>query len=293
VPAGKVPLGGNQRDIRWNGVASVVCGREPDQCDERHTHLRTAPAPLPYISDAVPGWFQATLALADSSGREVRYADHFLFHPDPVLYYEIPEDGAYVLEIHDSIYRGREDFVYRIEVGELPFVTGIFPLGGRGTDDRLSSSVNHLSSVNLASGGVIPGSVESVRLTLTMPSRPEGPRSLALVGRASIAGHDVRRDAVPAEDMTRLKSWRLWGGRFRLPTPNRKGITVSRGATFQVATSASLPTFFEECRYEIPAWQAGRPLYGVRYLPPMRRITEPISSGVARVEVAAEPLAGA
>jgi hypothetical protein len=87
---------------------------------------------LPYISDAVPGWFQATLGLTDSSGREVKYADHFLFHPDPVLYYEIPEDGAYTLEIHDSLYRGREDFVYRIEVGELPFVTGIFPLGGRG-----------------------------------------------------------------------------------------------------------------------------------------------------------------
>ncbi len=86
---------------------------------------------LPYISDAVPGWFQATLGLADSHGREVQYADHFLFHPDPVLYYEIPEDGAYVLDIHDSIYRGREDFVYRIEVGELPYVTGIFPLGGR------------------------------------------------------------------------------------------------------------------------------------------------------------------
>jgi hypothetical protein len=86
---------------------------------------------LPYISDAVPGWFQATLALSDAQGRELQYADHFLFHPDPVLYYEIPEDGAYTLEIHDSIYRGREDFVYRIEVGELPFVTGIFPLGGR------------------------------------------------------------------------------------------------------------------------------------------------------------------
>ena len=33
--------------------------------------------------------------------------------------------------IHDGIYRGREDFVYRITIGELPFVTSIFPLGGR------------------------------------------------------------------------------------------------------------------------------------------------------------------
>ena len=59
------------------------------------------------------------------------YADDYRFHPDPVLYYEIPEDGEYVLEIKDAIYRGREDFVYRITLGELPFVTSIFPLGGR------------------------------------------------------------------------------------------------------------------------------------------------------------------
>jgi hypothetical protein len=369
---------------------------------------------LPYISDAVPGWFQATLGLTDFSGREVQYADHFLFHPDPVLYYEIPEDGAYTLEIHDSVYRGREDFVYRIEVGELPFVTAIFPLGGRAgkriavelkgwnlpagklTEDtkgkpagvypisarsgqlvsnhvpfavdalpevlekepnnrqenaqrvtlpvivngridqpgdwdvfrfngrageemvaevsarRLDSPLDSLlrltdsagrelavnddaedkgaallthqadsrlnfklpangvyylhlgdsqgkggadyayrlriarpqpdfelrvvpSSINARAGatvpvtvyalrrdgfagdialqlkdapagfrlagGVIPGSADSVRLTLTMPPSPEGPRSLAFVGRATIAGRDVRRDAVPAEDM--------------------------------------------------------------------------------------------
>jgi hypothetical protein len=87
---------------------------------------------IPYISDAVPGWFQATLALRDSAGKEVNYADHYSFHPDPVLYYEIPDAGQYTIEIKDSIYRGREDFVYRIALGELPFVTSIFPLGGRG-----------------------------------------------------------------------------------------------------------------------------------------------------------------
>jgi hypothetical protein len=60
----------------------------------------------------------------------VAYADHFRFHPDPVLYYEAPKEDEYTLQIRDSIYRGRDDFVYRITVGELPFVTGIFPLGG-------------------------------------------------------------------------------------------------------------------------------------------------------------------
>jgi len=85
---------------------------------------------IPYLADAVPGWFQASLKLSDASGKEVAYTDDFRFHPDPVIQYEVPADGKYVLEIKDSIYRGREDFVYRITVGQLPFITGVFPLGG-------------------------------------------------------------------------------------------------------------------------------------------------------------------
>jgi hypothetical protein len=90
----------------------------------------TARELIPYLADAVPGWFQAALSLYDAQGHEVAYADHFRFHPDPVLFYEVPKNGEYVLHIRDSIYRGREDFVYRITAGELPFVTGLFPLGG-------------------------------------------------------------------------------------------------------------------------------------------------------------------
>lgn len=86
---------------------------------------------IPYISDAVPGWFQATIALLDASGREVAYADDYRFHPDPVLCYQVPEDGEYQVEIKDAIYRGREDFVYRIELGELPYLTSVFPPGGK------------------------------------------------------------------------------------------------------------------------------------------------------------------
>ena len=85
---------------------------------------------IPYLADAVPGWFQAAVTLYDAKGKELAYADDYRFHPDPVLHYEIPKDGEYVLEIKDAIYRGREDFVYRITLGELPFVTSIFPLGG-------------------------------------------------------------------------------------------------------------------------------------------------------------------
>ena len=86
---------------------------------------------MPYLADAVPGWVQATLTLYDAQGHEVAYEDDYRFHPDPVLHYEVPGDGEYILEIKDALYRGREDFVYRIAMGELPFVTSIYPLGGR------------------------------------------------------------------------------------------------------------------------------------------------------------------
>ncbi len=86
---------------------------------------------VPYIADAVPGWCQAVLALYDSKGSEVAYDDDYRFKPDPVIFFDVPKDGDYVFAIYDSIYRGREDFVYRVTIGELPFVTTIFPLGGR------------------------------------------------------------------------------------------------------------------------------------------------------------------
>lgn len=85
---------------------------------------------IPYLADAVPGWFQATLSLCDGNGREIAFADDYRFDPDPVLFYKVSADGEYEIEIRDALYRGREDFVYRLSVGEQPFVQWIFPLGG-------------------------------------------------------------------------------------------------------------------------------------------------------------------
>ncbi len=99
--------------------------------DQRLVMTVSARSLVPYLADAVPGWFQATLAVYDAQGKEVAYADDYRFMPDPVLYCEIPASGIYELEIRDAIYRGREDFVYRLAVGEVPFITRAFPLGGR------------------------------------------------------------------------------------------------------------------------------------------------------------------
>lgn len=118
-----------------------------------------ARALIPYIADAVPGWFQPVLALHDAEGKELAYNDDFRFQPDPTLLFEAPRDGEYVLTITDALFRGREDFIYRVAIGELPFVTSIFPLGGQvGVPPTIEAQGWNLDSARLVppSSGV-PG----------------------------------------------------------------------------------------------------------------------------------------
>jgi hypothetical protein len=138
---------------------------------------------MPYLADAVPGWVQATLTLYDGQGRELAYDDDFGFRPDPVLHCRIPADGEYVVEIKDALYRGREDFVYRISIGELPFVTSAFPLGGRARS-RTPVEVTGWNlptttlEMDVGDAGVSPltvrrGSVVSNRLPFDVDTLPE------------------------------------------------------------------------------------------------------------------------
>lgn len=105
---------------------------------------------VPFLADAVPGWFQATMTLFDANKREVAFADDFHFHPDPVLLFKVPADGEYELEIRDAIYRGREDFVYRISVGEIPFISRMYPLGAKAGSDTVATLYGwHLTRTRL------------------------------------------------------------------------------------------------------------------------------------------------
>jgi hypothetical protein len=113
---------------------------------------------IPFMSDAVPGWFQAVLTLTDSKGKELASADHFRFNQEPVLEAEIAEEGDYILSVRDVLNRGREDFVYRIAIGEIPYVTGIFPLGGKsGARTRVDAEGWNLASTRFTASLAEPG----------------------------------------------------------------------------------------------------------------------------------------
>lgn len=171
---------------------------------------------VPYISDAVPGWFQAVVTLRDTAGRELATADHFRFHPDPVLYYDVPETGSYTLEVHDSIYRGREDFVYRVTIGEIPYLTDVFPLGGKsGSKLKIETRGYNLPSRSLTENlkgkqgllsiGGLPFDVESMPEATPRPGlRPQKVKLPSIVnGRIARPGevHTFRIDAKAGEEI--------------------------------------------------------------------------------------------
>lgn len=122
------------------------------------TAMVQARALTPYLADAVPGWFQAVLELYDAAGNEVAYEDDFVFDPDPILRFRVPADGTYTLVIRDAIYRGREDFVYRITLGEAPVLTSVFPAGIRlGRKSTASLRGWNLPAATLSLEGTAPG----------------------------------------------------------------------------------------------------------------------------------------
>lgn len=125
---------------------------------------------VPYLADAVPGWFQPVIALWDARGKEVAYDDDYRFKPDPVITYDVPEDGDYMFAIYDSIYRGREDFVYRVSIAERPFITSIFPLGApAGTSPEIA-----IKGVNLTDTRAEPPAKDAAPGVCSITTRGKG-----------------------------------------------------------------------------------------------------------------------
>jgi len=146
-----------------------------------------ARAICPYFGDAVPGFLQAVLTLRDAGGKELAYADGFRHRQDTLLIYKVPADGQYVLEVRDALYRAREDFVYRLTAGPVPYITDVFPLGGQ----RGATVPVELHGVNLP---------EST-LKLSVPQK--GPPFVPLrVSAAGVGSNTIRFAAGDCPEVT-------------------------------------------------------------------------------------------
>jgi hypothetical protein len=70
------------------------------------------------------------LSLQDASGRELAVNDDFN-GPDSLLAFTVPTNGEYFLSLRDLRNQGSGSHIYRLSMGEIPYVTAVFPMGGR------------------------------------------------------------------------------------------------------------------------------------------------------------------
>jgi WD40 repeat protein len=104
------------------------------------------------------------------------------------LGFVVPRAGTYALQIRDRDYRGGADFGYRLHAGEVPVVTGVFPLAvarGRTVDV-------HVDGVNLGA----PGGVRT-RVTVPADAAP-GSRIAVSLPKAALGKAEVTAAEFPS-----------------------------------------------------------------------------------------------
>jgi WD40 repeat protein len=69
------------------------------------------------------------LSILDPLGRLLHSVNDFDGDLDPLAAFDVPADGRYLARIEDIVLGASPEHFYRLTVGELPFVTGCFPLG--------------------------------------------------------------------------------------------------------------------------------------------------------------------
>lgn len=99
------------------------------------------------------------LVLTDAGGK-------VLLEGGAVLGHVIREPGEYAVGVRDREYRGGPDFTYRLHVGDVPVVTGVFPLGVQ----RGKATTVHVEGVNLGHDGINLGLSTARSVTVTAPA---------------------------------------------------------------------------------------------------------------------------
>ncbi len=96
----------------------------------------------------------AELELFDPSGRLLSANNDFDGSSDPLVAYTLPADGEYTLRVSELMLMGGLGFHYRLTVGELPFVVGVYPL---------SVPAKQESQVELVGYNIPPGAMATVK----------------------------------------------------------------------------------------------------------------------------------
>jgi hypothetical protein len=116
------------------------------------------------ITSAIGSKLDPVLLITDAGGRMLTEST------SGVLGYRCPQAGSFALGIRDREYRGGADMPYRLNIGDLPIITSVFPLGlRRGTEAEITAEGVNLGPTRTvkikAAADAAPGTRLPVSLT--------------------------------------------------------------------------------------------------------------------------------
>lgn len=157
-------------EANWVDLPTTISG-VIDSVDDQDFFRFNAKAEQRLICDVTASrmgsLLDSFLALFGPDGVEIASND-IANELDSLIDYTIPTDGEYTLRIRDLRYKGGEEFVYRLSIGELPYLDSIFPLGGkRGTENTIAVSGRNLADVASMQVSIAPNAplgVQNVRV---------------------------------------------------------------------------------------------------------------------------------
>ena len=127
------------------------------------------------------------LTLLDERGDVLASNDDFGESREPLIVYTPKSDGTFLLRVSDSVNTGSPRHVYRLTIGELPYLTSVYPLG-RSRNSKLPVRVE---GANL--GGVSRGIIGA-----SLPDSPDvAPVEVAAAGGTPLNRVQIALGRVP------------------------------------------------------------------------------------------------
>jgi hypothetical protein len=114
----------------------------------------------------------AVIELSGADGRRLAYAREELRH-DPMIDVVLPQDGSYLLKVHDFLFRGGPEYVYRLSVGTLPYIDYVMPPAGvPGTTGKFTVYGRNLPGGKPAGVTVEGRPLEKLDVEILLPTVP-------------------------------------------------------------------------------------------------------------------------
>jgi hypothetical protein len=160
----------------------------------------------------------------------------------------LPDDGEYVVELSDSKYQGAGRAVYRLELGPVPVVEEVFPLGGRRGETvglELRGGITEAmrpAAATLAAPAGVPCFRPAITTAAAGLSGPGEPAAEVELPRPLVVGDlpEVREPADPAAPPLRTTFPVVINGRIDPPgDEDRFVLAVTPGQSLRIQVDAA------------------------------------------------------